>query len=63
MMKSNNIVKILRTGLLPLPNTQRGRMTASLFVLDYIRNSTYPAIFDCLERKGAAICGILFYYF
>ena len=63
MMKLNNIVKILCTGLLPLPNTHRGRIDANL-VCSYIRNiAPTPQIFDCLERKGAAICGILFYYF
>ena len=52
MMKLNNIVKILCTGLMPLPNTHRGRITASLFVLDYIRNTapTPPYLIVWKER-------------
>ena len=65
-MKLNNIVKILCIGLLPLPNTHRGRIDAGLFVREdyiFLYTAPTPQIFDCLERKGADICGILFYYF
>ena len=43
MMKLNKIVKILCTGLMPLPNTHRGRIDAGLFVReDYIFLYTAP---------------------